>query len=74
MIDQVGFGDVHVVGFPFVLVKTYFSDYLMLPRGDDISIFIFCQESLIVMGFQSESTGVQKNVENLKKLFGFDRI
>jgi len=49
-----------MVGFPFVLVERYFSDYLMLPRGDDISIFIFCQESLLVMGFHSESKGAQK--------------
>ena len=51
MVDKFGFGDGHVVSF----LLDYFSLFMHLFENlewDVIIIFVFCQESLIVMGFQ----------------------
>jgi len=39
--------------------------------GDGIMVIIFCQESLIVMGFEMVSYFIQKNVKNSKKIVWF---
>ena len=39
--------------------------------GDGIIIFVFCQESLAVMGFRMVLEEIQKNVEILKKVVWF---
>jgi len=42
-----------VISFLFELVERYFSDYLRVEMGDDILILMFCQEYLIVIGFET---------------------
>ena len=42
--------------------------------GDGIMVFVFCQESLMVMGLRMVLKGVQKNSKSSKNLSGFDLI
>jgi hypothetical protein len=56
---------------PFGLVEKYFSDYLRILMVGDILVFMFCQESLIVMKFEMVLKRVQKDVEDLKKFVWF---